>query len=400
MTSNSDKNDDAIDISANKLKQLKKLRANHRVESIKRFLERSKLGWLIHPEPFEDYYSMRPLPTILAARRASFLRPFSWFSLIRRRSERIYQLGLGGLVLAPLVGWIILHFAATSAHAFPMQLGVLYFSGLFYVLASTLLIWRCPVLIKELCLRTTNSDPDRNKHLVALIEEEILDLKEVRSYPLIAIELEPETSASQLAAVMYASNTIPTMNGFGSRGRYLLEHALLELGAKRGFKVFWESNRHPSQLSLLKSTGRLMEGRLPYVVDLFVRQPSPEEVTPAIHTVDHINETYHRDPTPTRNDLVIEWHPVGLQFPSTAEKDGVLQREHANGLHLIYEKVNIEELAWIITRWQNWRRLLSRLIIWAFYSIALGLFAVYLVMQTNTVWDAMELSKLIQSLWH
>ena len=339
---------------------------------------------------------MLPLPTDLAARRARFLRSLSWFSLVRRRSERIYQLGLGGLIMAPLVGWIVLHFVNSPAHVFPRQLGALYFSGLFYVLATALLLWRCPTLIKELCLRPTDSNPDRDKHLAALIEEEILNLQTVRLYPVSAAKLAPSTVNSEIAAAMYASKIPPMMNGFGSYGRYLLERAILEFAAKSQFKIFEDTGARSPQLRLVDGASKVFEARTPYVVGLIIRQPWPDEILSSDDIADQTGKVSDDGaPRPSKNDLILQWHDVGIETPDSAGKDVILEIKHAHGLRLLYEKGNLEEFAWIITRWQNWRRLPSRLIIWTLYSLAISLFAVFLVMQTITVWDAMELSNLI-----
>ena len=363
-------------------------------ELIDRLLERSKLAWLFHPEPFADSHGMFPFSTNPRTRgqREQFLMSFSWFSLIRRRSERIYQLGLGGLIFAPLVGWLVLNFSTSPAHVFPKQLGVLYLSGLFYVLASTLLIWRCPYLIKELSLHVNNSNPDRDKYLIALIEDEISKFQEERIYPINAIRFEPKTEKSKNAAAMYAGNILPVLSGFGADGYCQMGEIFLEFSKKAGFKIFVDSDGTSSKLELLTRTFGIVEGRAPFVVELFIRRPTPNEISPSVDG-DTIVATKDA-PIPSENDLIFRWMDADFRLKSESPKGDFLERCYANGFPLLYGNGKIEELAWIISRRKNWCNKGSRFFVWGLYSLGLLLFAIYLIMQTVVVWDAMELSKI------
>ncbi|TFL14755.1 hypothetical protein CSC67_05235 [Pusillimonas caeni] len=377
------------------LKLERERRQRQRRERLRRFMEESRLGWLVHPDPFDTYHQTLPLPTKLEAARARFMRRFSWFVLLRKRSERIYQLGLGGIVIAPLAAWIVLHSNSVFARAFPLQLGFLYFSGLAYVLACAWVAWRCPDLIREVSERQANYDPDRKLHWRALIEEEIHALVSVRAYPIeLAFDDFQPSENSRRARQLFLGGIEPHQSGFGSFGCYRLEEAIITCAHERGLAVYEESRTCPPFLSRIEGPRKLIEAREPYVVSLSIRQASEKEEE--FHRESKTKQSLAGKPLSSESkgvppgSIIINWHSSGFEFKSEAFSDAPLAVRHVHGLHTLYEVIDVERLAETVASWQGRQNLLSRLFASGLYLIALLAFGVFLTMQSWIVVQAVR----------
>jgi len=370
-------------------------RRRQRRERLHRFMEESWLGWLLHPDPFGKYYHRFPLPPELEAARARFVRRFSWFALLRKRSERMYQLGLGGIVMAPLVAWIVLHSGPAHAQAFPLQLGFLYFSGLGYVLACAWVAWRCPDLVKEVFERQAVYDPERKPHWRVLIEEEIRALVSVRAYPMeLAFDDHLPGENSKQARQLFLGGHEPHQSGFGSFGRCRLEEVIVTCAHERGLEVYEESTPPERSLSRIKAPGQVLEGREPYVVSLWIRQASEEEqqryrgrqAEPSLEDEYPPNGPKGAPP----GALVLGWHSRGFELKPDAFSDTPVAVKHLHGLRTLYEVIGVERLAEAVAGWQGRQNLWSRLFASGLYLIALVAFGVFLTMQSWIVVQAVR----------
>lgn len=362
----------------------KSIRAHRRRELIRNFLERSRIGWLLHPAPMDSYFRDYLLPTVIAAKRARFLKSVSWPSLLLKRSERMYQLGLGGIVIAPLVSLIFIHAGADAAAAFPLQMSVLYLSGLAYVLASALLQWRCPDLIKEVEQGHRDGESsERQVRLQVLVEEAIQRHVMTRVFPIeAALRLRELSSAADLAAHMYRDGLTPFLTGFGSLGRYRLEEAICICADAAGVGVFEDSGIGATRtLSAVDGPKKVIEGGQPYVVDLYVRGPYDDELKPSSS-----EENVRR--RPKANDLIIRWCDRGVDFGIRPTSDVSIPVTYLQGVDLLYRAFGSERLARVVARWQSHDRLVARLAVLGLYSVALISFAGFLILQTRTVWQA------------
>ncbi|MGU3627968.1 hypothetical protein [Comamonas sp. C24C] len=364
-------------------------------ERLRHFMEKSRLGWILHPAPFDRYYQLFPIPTKLEAARARFVRRLSWFSLLRKRSERTYQLGLGGIVIAPLVAWLVLHSGTQYAKSFPLQLGFLFFSGLAYVLACALAFWRCPDLVKEVSEQKTNYDPDRLRHWRVLIEEEIYNLVTTIKYPIdLAFDEFQPGEYSKKARQLFLGGFVPYQSGFCAHGRYQLEKAIIACAHQQGIAVYEETSSHPRRLSPINDAGIRLGGREPYIVKLSIRQASKEEEdfyrerhaaqSPAGRPQ---NRTHHEIPP---GSIIISWNPSGFQTKSEALADTPLAVQHIYGWHTLYEVIDIERLAEAIASWQGRQNLVSRLLVSSLYMAAILLFGAFLAMQSWVVAQAIR----------
>lgn len=373
-----------------KLKRERRKQKNR--ERLQRFMENNRLGWILHPAPFDRYYQLLPIPTKLEAARARFVRRLSWFSLLRKRSERTYQLGLGGIVVAPLVAWLVLHSGTQYAKSFPLQLGFLFFSGLAYVLACALAFWRCPDLVKEVSERKANYDPDRLRHWRILIEEEIYNLVTTKRYPIdLAFNEFQPGEYSKKARQLFLGGLVPYQSGFDEHGQYQLEKAIIACAHKQGIAVYEETSSHPRRLSPINDASIRLRGREPHVVNLSIRQASKEEE-------DFYRERHATQPGPqnrTHHDIplgsiIISWNPSGFQTKSEALADTPLAVQHIYGLHILYKVIDIERMAEAIASWQGRQNLVSRLLVSSLYMAAILLFGAFLAMQSWVVAQAIR----------
>lgn len=387
------------------MKLEKSRRQRARRERIARFMERSRLGWALDPDPFGAYFQFKPLPPKLEAARARFVRRLSWFALLRKRSERMYQLGLGGLVLAPLIAWGVLHSGPSHEQAFPVQLGFLFFSGLAYVLACAWVAWRCPDLVREVSERRANYDPDRQLHWRVLIEEEILTLRSFREYPMsVAFDEHMPSVRGASAKELFKGGIIPHQVGFGSFGRYRLEEAILTCAHERGLNVYEETLGRYADLRLVQGPTQVMESREPYVVSLYVRLPTEEELQGqpnfissrtgrADEALDEVQEGVEEprakmDPVPP-GSIILHWSSAAFEIRRDALMDVSLAVKHIHGLRDLYESIGIDRLAEAVAGWQGRRNLFSRLFASLLYLAALVAFGVFLSMQSWIVLQAL-----------
>ena len=386
------------------MKLEKHRRQRERRERFNRFMERSRLGWLLHPAPFDDYFQFLPLPPKLEAAHARFVRRLSWFALLRKRSERMYQLGLGGLVMAPLIAWLVLHGGPVHEQAFPVQLGFLFFSGLAYVLACAWVAWRCPDLVREVSERKANYDPDRQLHWRVLVEEEILALRSLRAYPIsVAFDEHMESFRGKRAKEFFMGGIVPHQVGFGAFGRYRLEEAILACAQELGLEVYEETLGPYAGLTLVEGPSKVMESREPYVVSLSVRLPTDDELagrpnrwSSSTRRVDQALEEDENEPSTMPSlkpvppgSLIVHWSSAAFEFRRDALMDISLAVKHIHGLRVLYEVIGIDRLAEVVAGWQGRRHLLSRLFAGGLYLLALVAFGAFLSMQSWIVLQAL-----------
>lgn len=181
---------------------------------------------------------------------------------------------------------------------------------------------------------------------------------------------------------MVANGWDPGLAGYGPRQFAIIEKAIYEFANRRNIKI-WEEHfdREKQQMELTPGYGPRVtfEGSRPYVVRLDLGRPD--------------KGILKRQPEVSENDLVLDWCESNLddlsRLPETADIN--VSISYARGLHHLFATDDAAEtFAAIISRWQEHRRGLSRLIMFVLYTASIGLFASFLWLQTTIVLRALN----------
>jgi hypothetical protein len=185
----------------------------------------------------------------------------------------------------------------------------------------------------------------------------------------------------KLAVQMLASGYDPGLAGYGPHQTALIERAIYEFASRRNIQVWREDfDRETKKHVLSPGLGPCVTcdfGR-PYVVQLHIKQPEPYVLEAQQEVGEH--------------DLVLNWYDVNLDEVSHLAKKSELDVSigYAEGLHHFFASDDdAETFGSIISRWQNHRRGISRLMMFLFYAASLGLFAGFLWLQTEIVFRAL-----------
>lgn len=321
--------------------------------------------------------------TLARAKYERFRSLVCWTHIARLQSSYAVKLGLTGLVFAPLLATAFLHIPYLKNFGFPKQFGFLFLSGLSFVLSAVLFRVRCPVLLLEMLSRTghTHDSFRRKDVLEALVSTEFANLVTWRRYPADLALLVPDGHKDELAAAMNANGWEPALNGYGPRQSAMIERAIYEFASRRNIKVWMkEFNRKEKRLELLPGYGPriIYEGARPYVVRLHISMPD-----------DSILEG---QPEVGKDDLILDWHETPIDDVSRLPKttDINVSISYAEGLHHLFSSDDAAEtFGLIISRWQDHRRGLSRLVMFVLYAASVALFAGFLWLQTAIVLRAL-----------
>lgn len=354
-------------------------------ERISKKISSSLIYWFFSSQPEQTHYPKWPRSSKEQAKYERFRAFISWTNIARLQNSYALKLGLGGLVFVPIFATIFLHLPMLQQNGFPLQFALLFLSGLSFVLSAILFKIRCPTLLQQMLLVTHNSahTSRRQDLLEALVAEEFVDLVKPRRYQFHPDLFNSENRTDELAKYLIAQGGEPGFNGYGPYACALIERAIFEFANRQGIQIWEETfDKKEERLILTSRLGpsTVLEGAQPYVTKLHITKPNIISL-----------EEY---PEVGKNDLVLTWHDTHVddrsRFPNNNEMD--VHKTYAQGLGNFFSTPDFTEtFSLIISRWQNYRRGMSRLTMLGLYGCSIGLFGGFLWLQTRIVLHAMGL---------
>lgn len=341
------------------------------------------LFWFFSSHVEDPRYTLQSHSTRNRARYERFRSLVSWSHIARLQSSYAVKLGLGGLVVAPLIATAFLHIPYLKEFGFPKQFGFLFLSGLSFVLSSVLFRLRCPVLLAEMLSNTVQArDSLRRKDMLeALVSTEFANLVTWRSYPVDLAQLMLEHDKDKLAVSMALNGLDPALAGYGPHQFAMIERAIYTFAERKDVKVWTEEfNREDRTMVLVPGYGprTTYEGARPYIKRLRISKPDSDVLT--------------KQPEVGRDDIILEWHETNLDDVSRMPKKTEINVSisYAEGLHHLFSSDEAADtFALIISRWQDHRRALSRLVMFVLYATSVCLFAAFLWLQSEIVLRAL-----------
>lgn len=264
-----------------------------------------------------------------------------------------------------------------------MQFGLLFGSGLSFVLSVVLFRLTCPALLHQVLFGAAHADTfQRHQLLETLIIDELGAWAVSRKYKIPFGEPDPLSKKDELAHMMIVQGMRPTLDGFDGYGMALIEEAIFEFAKRRGIAIWAKEERiegQASKLYRLNGPTRVLEGNRPYIVKLWISKPDERDTTV--------------DGSVKDGDLVIEWSDTNLDHSENipTKQNVIVDRRWVHGIyHLTSSKEATETFSLMVSRWQNHRRGIARLSMFLLYGTALGLFGGFLAMQTHIVLQALR----------
>jgi hypothetical protein len=351
-----------------------------RTQTIRKFLEASRLVWILDSCPYETH---RISPRLInEEHRRNRLRNFvSWHNISRLQNQAAFRAGLIGLVTAPIFAGLTLKIPSALGIHFPIQMALIFLSGILFVTATTLYKLRVPEYVDEfLC--------DESRWKSVAIPESIYRTAMYKEF--IDLGCAQEVTPSNLKDLIHQKNTFETAKavhangyrcfkiGFDVGALALIEKLLYRLSKECDFEIYEEYKREDGHIGLRKRSGpnTVFQGG-----DIFVRQLSIEHVRnhfAANLTIDRIEETA------STNDIVVK-----LSDPHIVLADDQLNMESiVDGLECLLEPEFRSVLTQELSYMQAWKRPLARVSVLCLYIASLISLILFMALQGKVVLDA------------
>lgn len=381
----------------------KELREEKRNERLRKLHATSILYWIVDDTPDDYPGHFDDLATTRAQRRRVHVRSWvSWPNLGRLAEKEIFGVGLGAVMLVPAASGFLdivepflrKLFPGFQGLGLPLQAEVLFFSGLFFVIGNVLYFFRCPAIVKNEAAHAKNL-PTPPMHDKIILAEAAFFLSHFVYSTFITKEKLQEIDIS-LSVYRHVENShslhisklrkderevcehflrqgiaLPRI-GFDGYGRYLVERFLLTSVESRGGRLFIkEGIEHP---------WKAVEGARPLVADEFSLYDG------LLHHPKHYLKEAEGS---TEKDMFLEWYLASATKVVEFEKGGPLVKYIDYVLHNFdiryFENCDFNKMANLLAEWQYYMRPWSRIAVAMLFMTAVGLLAVFLVLQTVNV---------------
>lgn len=358
------------------------IRKNKKDQKMRARIRRSRLMWILDASPYETH--MLFLRSVDEQRARDHVRhTYSWHNLSRLQSESAFKAGLVGIVTAPILAGLSNYEGLPIALQFPNQMGLIFLSGLFYVLATTLCNLRVPFFVQLYLL-----DDERRRYRAIPFQEISTAIVKEFSNLASTIEITPEDfihlhpNEKEVVAVGFPQGHRFYKTGFLPPALAYIDKLFHKLSSKYEFQLL---ERDGERLRSKYGPGVI------YGSPLYIRQ-----LDLASAQDHHLNSDNSLNLT--SNDVIVTSMDASLRLEAT--QPGSLAESHVYGLDRIireeYLDLYVEELSY----WQSWQRPFSRVFVLWMYRLSLISFSCFLTYQAFVVWNAIDFSHLFTGAGH
>ncbi|MES2673671.1 MAG: hypothetical protein V4660_05495 [Pseudomonadota bacterium] len=337
-------------------------------------LRSSKLAWVLDTFPYETH---RPFLRTVDEKsaREKLRHQYSWHNLLRLQNEKAFQAGLAGIVTAPILAGLSNIEGFPINLQFPNQMGLIFISGLLYVIATSICNFRAPYFVQLYLLdeakRKYRSTPF--SEIGAEISKEISKLAHT-----FRIETEDfrnlKPSQLELAIAIHQQGGEAFKTGFSPRALAFIDRFLHRLSETHNFKLF---ERQGDQLQVKHGPGETYPRGI-YIRHLYIES--------AYHH--HLN--MESSLNLSNKDIVIDNIDAPIQFDPTKSGDAV--EPYIYGLTTLIREEYLNTFIEEFSYWQSAQRPFSRIAVFWMYRLALVSFTSFLIYQAFVVWQAIDFS--------
>ncbi|WP_331351999.1 hypothetical protein [Cellvibrio sp. UBA7671] len=334
----------------------------------------SKLAWILDTEPYETHQPFLRTVDERSARE-KLRHQYSWHNLLRLQNEKAFKAGLVGIVTAPILAGLSNTESFPINLQFPNQMGLIFLSGLLYVIATAICNFRAPYFVQLYLM-----DEAKRKYRATPFSEIGAEIFKEFSKLAYAFRITPDDfhglkpSELELASAIHHQGGEGYKMGFSPRALAFIDKFLHTLSETHDFKLF---ESRDNKLQIKHGPGEIYTGGI-YIRHLYIESAHN-------HYLNMENSL-----NLSSKDIVIDNINAPLQFEAVSSGDAV--EPYIYGLTTLireeYLNTFIEELSY----WQSRERPFSRIAVFWMYRLALITFTCFLIYQAFVVWQAVDFS--------
>jgi hypothetical protein len=347
-----------------------------RKQTIKRWAERIDklpLWWIFDPR-IEETHRIYPRTTRESHRRVVIRHFFSWENLLRLTSSPVFKVGLLSVLITPPLAKLYISLESTLGidYNFPLQMSLLFFSGLSAIIARTLASVWCPYLIKEIKMHPASATQAQAFHIEerakAEIQSVLQSLIEVRKItPKDLTYLSHRPAEYKTTALMMERGFKCQHEGLDGYGVWLIERIIHRIAAKTGKKIYIkriqsDNYHHSKQPAQIWSSNPI---RL-YLVE--IRKEAPYD------TKENHNE----------GNIYVQFREADARRLDGDARHGLVE-SYISGINELLEEVSTSESKMIVAELQNYSSPIKRIVVACVLGISASLLIPFLWIQASTV---------------
>jgi hypothetical protein len=346
-----------------------------------------KLYWVFDSR-IEETHNTRPRDTHQTYQRANIRYFFSWEGLSKFLLAPVFKVGLFSIVITPMIASIYNSFGGKLVTylgiTVPIQTVLLFFSGLFVVIARSLYEIYCPKLLKSyIKINPLDEKKLQNKNWIQM-ELEYCLLQYVDFLPMSKEYLDRKSYLKKIRQKTVSNNQTdeidsiiyelaPQRVGFNVYGIWLIENLLLRISKKVGCKLFVSYRVEEEYFTERNSPGELWDTSYTALYHVVLQL--------AKKTNNHIKEIRGDY---KEGDLLLEFQETSHHAIDDFPKNAWIHN-YFNGLNLIEDLEAYEIVIEFIAENQNFWNPFIRIIITFLLLLSIALLLLFLGFQTYIV---------------